>query len=63
MHASGESLPIIMENMGHKTTEMSAFYGECAKHYKQQIEREGWPRGEIRLRRSPPPTALSAAKA
>lgn len=63
MHASGESLPIIMENMGHKTTEMSAFYGECAKHYKQQIEHECWPRGEIRLRRSPAPTTMTTTQA
>jgi integrase len=48
--AAGENEMLVKQQAGHTDKEMTEHYAKQQDRYRDQIERAGWPRGELRFR-------------
>lgn len=53
MLASGENEILVKQYAGHSEKEMTEHYAKQQDLYRVEVEREGWPRGELCLRSAP----------
>jgi integrase len=50
MLASGENEILVQHYAGHTQKEMTGYYARQQDIFRRQVEKAGWPKGELRLR-------------